>query len=660
MQEAPIEVHRRGDPEPDPAPGQPARRSAPVRLLLVNPRLPESFWSFRWWVNELYRRRAVNPPLGLATLAALCPPDWDVRILDENVESLPLDPEADLVGVCGMGVQFERQKEILAQYRARGCRVVAGGSFASLCPERFEGLADSVVAGEAEIIWKRFCEDFEAGRPRALYREEGLVRLEDSPVPRFDLLRLERYATASLQFSRGCPYLCEFCDIIVMFGRKPRHKTFEQVGAELDALRALGVRSAFFVDDNLIGNRNVARELLRYLAAYQKRHGYPFQFGTEVSINLASQPDLLALMQEARFTWVFVGIESPDPASLQEARKTQNLHEDLIASVHRLYRHGLDVLGGFIIGFDNDTVDTFELQYRFLLETGIQVAMVGMLTALPRTPLYERLEKAGRLRPMEGNDNTKPATNVIPLRMGYEEMVAGYLALYRRLTSDRAIAARVRNKMRHLLAPAYESFYDGGTQVRAAVGLALRILRGGPVRVWHFLASVPWARPGLVMPAIVDWIAGLSMRDYVERHFRDRPAEERRLQRLFARLERLAAPSLAHIRIAIARPVSAMPDISIDLRAGDCARFLRGASRHLEKVLHRTRTSVTLRVESLLESERIELQRLLARLARHGDRVAIELGEAVRNAIPLDTSVFRVRIRTAVHFASQSAVASAA
>ena len=194
-----------------------------MRLLLVNPRYPESFWSFKWAVEDILpEKRAINPPLGLATLAALCPKDWDIEIVDENVESIPLAPAADLIGVCGMGVQFARQSELLGYYRAQGYRVVAGGSFASLCPERYEGLADTVVAGEAEYTWPRFCSDFAAGSAAALYREAGTVALADSPTPRFDLLKLSLYSTATMQFSRGCPYLCEFCDIIVMFGRKPR------------------------------------------------------------------------------------------------------------------------------------------------------------------------------------------------------------------------------------------------------------------------------------------------------------------------------------------------------------------------------------------------------------------------------------------------------
>jgi hypothetical protein len=237
-----------------------------MRLLLINPRFPESLWSFRWAIEEvLVDTRALNPPLELATLAALCPPHWDARIVDENVEPFPLEPEADLIGICGMGVQFARQKLLLGYYRSRGSFVVAGGSYASLCPEKYSTAAHTVVAGESEYIWPQFCADFERGAAKALYREAGTVELTDSPTPRFDLLKLDRYNNATLQFSRGCPYRCDFCDIIVMFGRKPRCKSPKQAERELDALRRLGARNVFFVDDNLIGNRPFAKRLLRTL-----------------------------------------------------------------------------------------------------------------------------------------------------------------------------------------------------------------------------------------------------------------------------------------------------------------------------------------------------------------------------------------------------------
>jgi len=498
-----------------------------MRLLLINPRFPESWWSSQWALDILPGKSAVNPPLGLATLAALCPPDWQVEIVDENIEPVPLEPDADIVGVCGMGVQFPRQKELLAHYRGRGHYVLAGGSYASLCPEHYEALADTVVAGESEYIFPRFCADFERGEPKPLYHETDTVALTDSPTPRFDLLKLDRYLSTSLQFSRGCPFRCEFCDIIVMFGRKPRVKSLEQVGRELDALRALGVRRAFFVDDNLIGNLPQAKKLLKFLKEYQEKHRYAFSFGTEASLNMAQHPDLLKLFRAANFSWVFIGIESTDPASLKETLKTQNLHEDILVSVRRIYSHGIEVMAGFIIGFDHDTEDSFEHQYRFITDAGIQSAMIGLLTALPKTPLYERIKKEGRLNTLDDvNDVTQLSTNIVPKGMPYEVMVDGYIALYRRLLEDREIALRIRNKLDHLADPAYRTGY----RARDGLGIVGRllwrgILPGGWARIKCFLSTFPIRRPSVAHVVIAEWIAALSMRDFAERrlvpHARD-------------------------------------------------------------------------------------------------------------------------------------------
>ena len=494
-----------------------------MRLLLLNPALPESFWSFRWALEEvLGGKRALNPPLGLATLAALCPPHWEVSIVDENVEPLPSAPRVDLVAIGGMGVQAPRQKELLRRYRDAGYRVVAGGSYASLCPEEYVDAADHVVAGEAEYIWPRFCADFERGTPEKLYRETGTVRLEHSPTPRFDLLKLERYATATIQLSRGCPFSCEFCDIIVMFGRKPRYKPVAAIERELDALRRLGARKVFFVDDNFIGNKAKAKETLRFLAAYQERHARRMRFGTEASLNLADDPELLQLFRAAGFEWAFLGIETPDAETLRAASKTQNTVGDLLAAVRRIYAAGVDILAGFIVGFDRDTPQSFEVQRSFIERSGIMVAMVGLLTALPKTPLFERLKREGRL--VEGaahGDNTGGRSNIVPRNMSAAEMSAGYRRLYAELLSDRAIAARIRNKLAHfgpLPLTARETFLEA-----AAIVLRLLwrgIVPGGPARAWHFMLSLPLMRPRLLSLAINDWIAALAMRRYAERALR--------------------------------------------------------------------------------------------------------------------------------------------
>ncbi len=615
-----------------------------MRLLLINPRFPESFWSFRWAVREILpEKRSVNPPLGLATLAALCPPGWEVTIVDENVESIPLAPEADVIGVCGMGVQFPRQRELLDYYRRGGYYTVAGGSFASLCPERLAPHCDTVVAGEAEHVWPQFCADFEHRAPRALYRETGTVTLSDSPVPRFDLLKLERYSTATLQFSRGCPYRCEFCDIIVMFGRKPRHKPLSQVERELDALRELGACNVFFVDDNLIGHRAVARDLLNFLKSYQARHGYPFRFGTEVSLNFAQDRELLQLFCDARFEWVFIGIETTDPETLKATLKTQNLHEDTLTAVRRIYAHGIDVLAGFIVGFDNDTPDTFGQQHAFIMNAGIQAAMVGLLTALPHTPLRARLAREGRLRhDADGTDNTRPHTNVQPRRMGYEAMVAGYEAFFRRLLTDRNIATRIRNKLRHMAKPVYRSEYRVAQRLGIVARLLFKgVLRGGPWRWVHFLRSLPLTAPAKLPIAITDWIAGLSMRDYVDRHFGPVPAKSmQRLDRLLTRIQ--AAGEQGRMRLASLQQTSA--GLTLDLRLSGVRgkRWLRRTARRLGRLLAGPQTTLVLRIESLHRAEVAGIEYMLGRLSRYGDRVSIVIDRKLRDMVRIDSSVFHL------------------
>jgi radical SAM superfamily enzyme YgiQ (UPF0313 family) len=608
-----------------------------MRLLLINPALPESFWSFRWALQSvLGGKRSLNPPLGLATLAALCPSAWQVTIVDENVEPLPLKPEADLIGIGGMGVQTPRQKQLLRFYREAGYRVVAGGSYASLCPEEYRDIADHVVAGEAEYIWPRFCADFEAGAAKALYRETGHVRLEDSPVPRFDLLKLERYATATLQLSRGCPYRCEFCDIIVMFGRKPRYKEPAQIGRELDALRRQGARKVFFVDDNFIGNKARAKETLRYLAKYQNRHGRALRFGTEASLNLADDAELLELFRDAGFEWAFLGLETPDPETLREAAKTQNTAGDMLGAVRRIHAAGIDILAGFIVGFDRDTPATFGKQRRFILDSGIMVAMVGLLTALPRTPLFERLKREGRLIEHAAHgDNTRASTNIIPKSMTLEQMQAGYRRLYADLLTDGAIAARIRNKLAHFGPQARLARERPLEAVRIVWNLLVRgIARGGATRAWHFLRSLPLTRPRQLPLAINDWISGLALRDYAERHFgllarRARMSPERAAARLRASLQRWRRRGAVHL--ALRRAPRAEPQIAVRVTGTLDRALSRRLARQLRTVLERSRARVVLALESL--GDRRDLERLVRALGRHGDRVRIVVGEGLRELL---------------------------
>ena len=623
-----------------------------MKVLLINPRFPESFWSFKWAIDNVMpaNRRTMNSPLGLATLAALCPDDWEIEVVDENIETIPLDPVADLIGICGMGIQFERQKELMKFYRNKGHYVVAGGSYASLCPEAYEHLADTVIAGEAEYIWPAFCRDFAEGIRNPLYQETDEVSLHDSPIPRFDLLKMDRYHAVSLQFSRGCPYRCEFCDIIIMFGRKPRTKAIEQVGRELDALREQGVRNVFFVDDNLIGNKKLAKELLVFLADYQKKHNYNFHFGTEASLNLAGDDVLLEDFVAANFEWVFIGIESPDEDSLKETMKFQNTRMDMMTSIRKIYSYGIEITAGFIVGFDHDTPEIFEKQFQFIMNSGIQAAMIGLLTAIPKTPLYERLEKDGRLRTDEDNsdttNNTKLRTNVIPLRMTYEEMVSGYRHLFDRLLENRNIADRVLNKNRYLTNPIYRSRFSFWENVNALRKFIFRgILPGGFPRFYHFMRSFPWSNPRLAPMAIQDWIVGLAMRDFVERNLVEQFEQANELASNYLTTIEETLQRYLHggaLEVSFNQMKNTAANLSISMNGLLDRDFFVNLAPHLESFLKNTTSSITLNIEEFNEPQLQHLHDLLEKLEAYGDRVYIALNENLRDMIRIDSSVFNL------------------
>jgi radical SAM superfamily enzyme YgiQ (UPF0313 family) len=414
-------------------------------IVLVNPRFNVSYWGLEHAL-PLLGKKANLPVACLPLLAALTPAEHAVTLVDENVE--PIDfhrlAKADVVGVTGMSVQRFRMREILAELKQRGVFTVVGGPWVTVQEDYFGKLADVVFVGEAEETWPRFLSDWENGRHLERYEQAAKSDMTQAPTPRFDLLKMRHYLFGSLQFSRGCPFQCEFCDIIVTFGRRPRYKTSAQVRAELEALRAQNMRIVFIVDDNLIGNKKAVKLLLRDLIAWQQANGYPLVFFTEASLDLAEDPELLELMVDANIHSVFIGIETPNEASLRETKKYQNVRRDgtILDRIRTIQDAGIEVWCGLILGFDHDDASIFEAQRTFIREAGIVHAMVGMLHAIPKTPLYARLQAEGRLDPA---DEPAFGTNVVPLRIGREELRDGYVAVLKDLYEPEAYFGRVED-----------------------------------------------------------------------------------------------------------------------------------------------------------------------------------------------------------------------
>ncbi|HEX6086965.1 MAG TPA: B12-binding domain-containing radical SAM protein [Thermoanaerobaculia bacterium] len=370
-----------------------------VRALLVWPRFPPSFWGFNSMLDVL-PEKSVLPPLGLITVAALCPAEWKLRLIDLAFDELrDEDLEwANLVMISAMHAQRTDTVATLARARARGIRTIVGGPFASSQPSFFDGIVDHLVIGEPDEVFADIARDLENGTARPVYRVEEKPDISHTPVPRFDLLEIGNYSSLSVQFSRGCPFQCDFCDIITIYGRKPRTKSPEQLIAELDAIREAGWRKqVFIVDDNFIGNHKRALELALALGDWQEKHEHPFIFYTEASIDLAQREELIDAMVAANFFYVFIGVETPDAAALRDSKKYQNLRQNPLDSIHFIQRRGLWVTAGFIVGFDSDTSDIFDRQVEFIEQSAILWAMTGFLQAPPTTPLFDRVRKEGRL-----------------------------------------------------------------------------------------------------------------------------------------------------------------------------------------------------------------------------------------------------------------------
>jgi len=415
-----------------------------MKILLVYPRYPETFWSFRHALKFI-GRKASFPPLGLLTVAAMLPGEWEKKLIDMNVHPLTDDDLtwADYVFISAMVVQSESTKQVIKRCRRLGVKTVAGGPLFTACHEDFPEV-DHLVLGEAELTLPPFLSDLCNGRARHLYEDGQWADLTDTPVPLWDLVDVRNYAAMNIQYCRGCPFDCEFCDITTLFGRRPRSKSLEQLIAELDNLYFRGWRGAiFFVDDNFIGDKEkLKREVLPAMIDWMDRKEHPFYFYTEASINLADDARLMELMVRAGFEEVFIGIETPYEESHTESGKMQNRNRDLLASVRGIQRAGLQVHGGFIVGFDSDPPSIFDQQIRFIQESGIVTAMVGLLSAIRGTRLHQRMILEGRLLGDETGNNMDSNLNFIP-RMEVKTLISGYRTILDTIYSPKHYYQRV-------------------------------------------------------------------------------------------------------------------------------------------------------------------------------------------------------------------------
>ncbi|HZP60526.1 MAG TPA: DUF4070 domain-containing protein [Opitutaceae bacterium] len=482
-----------------------------MNILLLYPEFPaNTFWSFKHAL-KFVRKRASLPPLGLLTVAAMLPPHWRQRLVDLNVRPLA-DRDlawADVVCISAMIAQRSSVQRLIARCRAAGKTIIAGGPFFTSAHADFPGV-DHFILNEAEVTLPEFLRDFEQGCARHVYASALFANVHESPVPRWDLVDMRRYGSMALQFSRGCPFDCEFCDVTAKFGHAPRIKTAAQVIAELDALHAAGWRGpVFFVDDNLIGNKRALKaELLPALIVWQQAKRRRFPFYTEASINLADDAELMRLMAEAGFDAVFVGIETPDAAALAECNKHQNQRRDLVADVKRIQRAGLQVQGGFIVGFDSDVPSIFQRQVDFIQKSGIVTAMVGLLNAVPGTKLHARLEREGRLTGRTSGNNVDGTMNFSP-RMPAEQLLEGYRTILRRIYSPQPYYQRVRTFLREYRRPRVAAPFSW----RHGFALALSSVRLGVVgrerfQYWRLLIWTLFHRPAFLQLAVTFAIYG--------------------------------------------------------------------------------------------------------------------------------------------------------
>jgi len=483
-----------------------------LKVLLIYPEFPDTFWSFKHALKFIHKK-AAYPPLGLLTVSAMLPEEWSIRLVDANVTKLKeKDLEwADLAFISGMVVQRESARQTIIRCKESGLKVIAGGPLFTSEYEQFEEV-DHFVLNEAELTLPQFLADLEKGCAERVYKTNEYSNIREIQPPVWELAHLRRYASMSIQFSRGCPFDCEFCNVTALFGHRSRIKTTDQIIVELNALYNLGWRGqVFVVDDNFIGNKRYLKtHVLPALIEWQKdKRGV--KFNTEASVNLADDETLMEMMVAAGFDAVFIGIETPDEGSLIECNKKQNKDRDLLESVKLIQRAGLQVQGGFIVGFDNDTQSIFQRQIDFIQKSGITTAMVGLLQAPAGTRLYERLKREGRLLGHMSGD-TDGTTNIIP-RMDLDTLREGYRNIMRHIYTPKHYYPRVKTFLREYRAGKIEIPLDFQRYLaffRSSIRLG--IVGRERFQYWRLLGWTLFRRPALLPLAVTLAIYGHHFR----------------------------------------------------------------------------------------------------------------------------------------------------
>jgi radical SAM superfamily enzyme YgiQ (UPF0313 family) len=492
-----------------------------LKILLVYPECPDTFWSFKHAL-KMVQKKASIPPLGLLTIAAMLPSEWEKTLIDMSVKPLK-DSEikrADYVFISAMVVHRDSARSVIDRCHKLGKKVVAGGPLFTTEPEEFDDV-DYLVLDEAEITLPPFLVDLEKGCAQHIYTSQERPDITKTPIPLWSLIKMNQYSSMNIQYSRGCPFDCEFCDIIILYGHKPRTKTKDQVLSELDALYNAGWRgSVFIVDDNFIGNKKkLKEEVLPALIKWRKSKKQPPQLFTEVSINLADDEILMSLMAQAGFDRVFIGIETPNEDSLVECNKTQNENRDLVAAVKKIQNFGMEVQGGFIVGFDNDPASIFRRQIDFIQKSGIVTAMVGLLNAPRGTRLYERLKKENRLVKNFTGDNTEGSLNFIP-KMNTEVLLNGYHNILKTIYAPKQYYERIATFLKEF----HPQYNIKGYQLKFyhIIGFfrsvwILGVIDKGRRYFWKFILTVLMKRPRLFPLSLILSAYGFHFRKVTEK-----------------------------------------------------------------------------------------------------------------------------------------------